>query len=110
MEKYLYVFTVSLQQTLEHRASLLMDRLRSLALVLSLYFLWSALLKGEQTLLGYSRSQMLSYVLGMSLLRAFVISGKGWEMIGEIASGKISHYLIRPIHYFGYLFARAMAQ
>jgi ABC-2 type transport system permease protein len=82
---------------------------RGLALVVSLYFLWAALLQGKGTFLGYSRPQMLTYVLGMSLLRAAVLSNKGWELIQEISSGKLSSYLLRPVDYFAFHFSRELA-
>lgn len=109
MGKYLLTFSISLQQTLQYRTSLLIDRIRSLALILSLYFLWSALLQNQESFLSYSRAQMLSYVLGMSLLRALVFSGRTWETISDIATGKISSYLIRPIHYTAYCLAKDSA-
>ncbi|MBI4051730.1 MAG: ABC-2 family transporter protein [Elusimicrobia bacterium] len=110
MKKYFYVFSLSLQQAMQHRASLLMDRVRSVALLLSLYFLWSALMQNQDSFLGYSRTQMLSYVLCMNLLRAFVLSTHAWDMVGEISSGRISSYLLRPIRYFGFCLARDFSQ
>lgn len=110
MSKYLYVFNISLQNVLQRRASLIMDRVGGLATILALYYFWVALLKGRDEFLGYSRSQMLSYVLLMNVLRAFVFTGRGWELVQEISHGRISSYLLRPISYQGYSLSLDLAQ
>jgi ABC-2 type transport system permease protein len=109
VKKYWTTYKLGLQEAFQLRWSLGMDRVRGLALVVSLYFLWSALLGSRGSFLGYSRSQMLTYVLGMSFLRAWVMSNKGWELIQEISSGKLSSFLLRPVDYFGFHFSRELA-
>lgn len=108
--KYLSVYAMSMQDVLQRRASLLMDRIGGLAFVLALYFFWDALLKGQDSFLGYSRPQMLSYVLAMNILRSFVFTGRGWELVHEISSGRLSNYLLRPVSYLGYCLSLDMAQ
>lgn len=106
MKKYLAVFLLNLQQEFQRRASLVMERIRSLALVLSLYFLWSSLLEDPtKSFLGYSRTQMLTYVLGLALLRALVLTNRVFELTYEIARGRISAQLMRPMNLFLYQFS-----
>ena len=109
MRKYLYIYSVSLQDFLQRRWTLAVDRLRSLIVIVALYYLWSALLAKDSTILGYTRPQMLTYVLGLSLLRAFVLTSRAWETVGEIAGGQIVSYLLRPISYYGYCLAKDLA-
>jgi ABC-2 type transport system permease protein len=87
-----------------------MDRLGGFAIVLSLYSFWDALMGGRETFLGYTRPEMLTYVLLLNILRSFVFSGRGWELVGEISSGRISSYLVRPLSYHGYALALDFAQ
>jgi ABC-2 type transport system permease protein len=110
MRKYLTAYSIALQQVLQKRASLLMDRVGGIAVIVSLYYFWKALLGTKTQFLGYSREQMLSYVLAMNVLRSFVFTGRGWELVGEISSGRISSYLVRPISYHGYSLALDLAQ
>lgn len=110
MNKYLAAYGLALQHVLQRRSSLLMDRIGGLAIILSLYYFWKTLLAGKAEFLGYTGDQMLSYVLLMNLLRSFVFTGRGWELVGEISSGKISSYLVRPINYHGYALALDLAQ
>lgn len=108
--KYLTAYSIALQQVLQRRSSLLMDRLGGIAIILSLYYFWKALLGDKASFLGYTGEQMLSYVLIMNILRSFVFTGRGWEIVGEISSGRISSYLVRPISFHGYSLALDLAQ
>lgn len=110
MEKYFVSYTIALQQVLQRRSSLLMDRVGGIAVIVSLYYFWMSLLGTKDSFLGYTREQMLSYVLAMNVLRSFVFTGRGWELVGDISSGRISSYLVRPISYHGYALALDLAQ
>jgi ABC-2 type transport system permease protein len=110
VKKYLVSYSLALQQVLQRRSSLLMDRLGGIAIIVSLYYFWKALLGSKASFLDYSHEQMLSYVLAMNILRSFVFTGRGWELVGDISSGRISSYLVRPINYHGYSLALDLAQ
>ncbi len=110
MRKYWTAYSIALQQVLQRRSSLIMDRVGGIAVIVSLYYFWKALLQGKPSLFGYTGEQMLSYVLAMNILRSFVFTGRGWELVGDISSGRISSYLVRPISYHGYSLALDMAQ
>lgn len=110
MKKYLYVYAISLQNVLQRRATLLMDRVGGVAVMVALYFFWSALLTGRESFAGYTRDKMLTYVLLVNILRSFVFTGRGWELVQEISSGRISSYLVRPLNYQSYALALDMAQ
>lgn len=108
-QKYWTVFSLSVQQELYYRASFLMDRARSVTILIAFYGFWSAIFQGRSQLLGYTKSQMFTYILGMNVLRALVFSDKTWELIYEVNTGKISSYLVRPISYIGYCLSRDAA-
>jgi len=106
LEKYGSVFAITLQHELYYSASFLMDRARSITIIIAFYAFWTAIFQDRTDLLGYSKSQMMTYILGMNILRALIFSDKTWEIIREINTGKISAYLIRPISYIGYSVSR----
>ncbi len=110
MKKYWYAYSVSLQETLQRRSTLIMDRLGGFAVVLSLYSFWNALLGSKPSFMGYTRSEMLAYVLVINVLRSLVFTGRGWHLVQEISSGKISSYLVRPISYHLYSLSLDLAQ
>lgn len=110
MKKYLVAYSISLQETLQRRSTLIMDRLGGFAVVLSLYSFWNALLGDKPSFMGYTRPEMLTYVLAINVLRALVFTGRGWQLVGEISNGKISSYLVRPISYHAYSLSLDLAQ
>jgi ABC-2 type transport system permease protein len=110
MRKYWVAYQVALQETLQRRSSLLMDRLGGFAILISLFSFWNALMGDKTEFLGYTRPEMLSYVLLINLLRSFVFTGRGWQLVGEISHGKISSYLVRPLSYHGYALSLDLAQ
>ncbi len=110
MKKYWTAYSIALQETLQRRSSLIMDRVGGFAIVISLYSFWTALIGDKPDFLGYTREEMLTYVLALNVLRSFVFTGRGWYLVGEISSGRISSYLVRPVSYHGYALALDLAQ
>lgn len=110
MSAYAVAYSIALQETLQRRLSFLMERVGSFAVVVSLYSFWSALLGDRPDFLGYTRPEMLTYTLALNFLMSFVFTGRGWMLVGEIASGKVSSYLVRPVSYQGYSLALDLAQ
>jgi ABC-2 type transport system permease protein len=110
VKKYLTAYAISLQETLQRRSTLIMDRIGGFAVMLSLYSFWNALMGAKPTFMGYTRPEMLTYVLIINILRSFVFTGRGWQLVGEISSGKISSYLVRPLSYRGYALSLDLAQ
>lgn len=107
--KYISVFSLSLQQVFYYRASFLMDRARSITILVAFYAFWSAIYRDRSDLAGYNQSEMMTYILGMNVLRALIFTDKTWDVIREINTGKISAYLTRPISYIGYCVSRDLA-
>jgi ABC-2 type transport system permease protein len=110
VKTYWVAYQIALQETLQRRSTLIMDRLGGFAVIVSLYSFWTALIGDKATFLGYTRAEMLTYVLALNILRSFVFTGRGWQLVGEISSGKISSYIIRPLRYHGYALALDLAQ
>ncbi len=110
VKKYWYAYSVSLQETLQRRSTLILDRVGGFAILLSLYSFWTALLGDKPSFMGYTRSEMLAYVLVINVLRSLVFTGRGWQLVQEISNGKISSYLVRPISYHLYSLSLDLAQ
>jgi ABC-2 type transport system permease protein len=110
MRKYWYVFSLYWQEGLAQRSSFLMERFRSLIVLLSFYYLWDALLKNRTAFAGYDRSQIITYVLGMNVLRGLVFATRTDQLPGEINHGRLSAYLLRPVNFFGYTFMRDLSE
>lgn len=109
MNKYGTLFALSWQKQMEVRSDFFFERIRSISILFSLYFLWSALLSQGQTLFGYAPQQLLTYVLVMTLLRAWVLGCVTDRMPQEIAKGNLSDILLRPISNLSYWATQDMA-
>lgn len=106
MNKYILVVKNTWSEFLTYRLSFVMWRLRNVLQILTLYFLWSSIIPPNASLFGYSHSLMLTYVLGTAIVGAIVFSTRTHEVGDNINSGDLSIFLIRPVNYFGYWFAR----
>lgn len=106
MRKYLQVAKNTFDETVAYRASFVIYRVRGFLGILTLYFLWLAVLPEDQTFLGYSQQMMLTYVLGISLLSSIVLATRSQSIAIDINEGNLSNYLLRPMSFFKFHFAR----
>jgi len=61
-------------------------------------------------LFGYSRAQMLTYVIGVAFLRGVVLGSRSFnDLPGAIVQSHLSQWLIKPIDVFRYFFSRDLA-
>ncbi|MBI2012459.1 ABC-2 family transporter protein, partial [Candidatus Curtissbacteria bacterium] len=106
LKKYWLVAKNTWAETVTYRLNFVMWRLRVTLQLLTMFFLWQAILPRGQTLFGYDQSLMLTYILGTSLISAFVIASRSYSVGDEINQGNLSNFLIKPINYFLYHFSR----
>jgi ABC-2 type transport system permease protein len=53
---------------------------------------------------------MITYVLGMNILRSLVFAGQTDEIAWEINRGVLSGYLLKPVNFMAYAFFRDLAE
>lgn len=106
MKKYYIIVRNTWDETLTYRVSFVMWRVRNIIQLLTLYFLWLVVLPPGKSLLGYSHSLMLTYILGTSLIDSIVLSSRTYAVGEEINSGNLMNFLLRPINYFLYWFSK----
>lgn len=106
MHKYFVVAQNTWNEIMTYRLSFLMWRIRTVLQLLTVYFLWVTLVPSGQMLFGYSHIQMLTYVVGTSVISAIVFSTRTHEIGENINSGNLSGMLLKPVSYFGYWFSR----
>lgn len=106
MKKYYLVASHTWSQMFEYRLSFVIWRLRSVLQVLTLLFLWSAVLPNNSSLASYNQASMLTYILGTSFVSSIVLSSKTLQVGDEINEGTLSGYLLRPLNFFAYWLAR----
>ncbi len=102
MQKYLTIFNISWQNGFVYRFNFILWRVRSVIVILTVYFLWTALYQSNNVLFGYSKEQMLTYVFLTLILRSIILSLKSFDISGDIQEGKLSNYLVKPVNYHLY--------
>ena len=110
MRKYWHIFLIYWQEGMSRRASFIVERFRALVVLISFYYFWSALLKGRSSFVGYDRQAMLTYVLGMNVLRSLVFATRTEEIASEINHGRLSAYLLKPVNFMLYTLFRDLSE
>lgn len=110
MNKYLQIFKISFQQEFIYRLNFVMWRLRNVLQILLTFFLWDTVFTNKDIVLfGYDKSKILTYVFGLIVVRAFVLSSRTVDVSGEISRGDLSNYLVKPVSYFKYWLTRDLS-
>lgn len=110
MKKYLSVFKISFQQEFAYRINFIMWRVRNVLQIFLIFFLWDTVFADPgKVVFGYNRSQILTYVFGILIMRSVVLSARSVDVAGDVSSGRLTNYLIRPVSYFKYWFTRDLS-
>jgi len=110
MTKYWQIFKISFQEEFAYRFNFVLWRVRNVFQILLTFFLWNTVFSNPQTVIfGYDRSRILTYVFGIIIVRALVLSARAMDVATDIAQGDFSNYLVKPISYFKFWFTRDVA-
>ncbi len=109
MRKYLTVFTVSWQNGFVYRLNFLLWRLRSVIVIITVYYFWDAVFRNGGVIFGYTRDKILTYVFLTLILRSLILGQRSMDAAGEISDGRLSNYLLKPLNYHFYWFTRDLA-
>lgn len=107
MSKYWSIFKISFEQEFAYRLNFILWRVRNVFQILLTYFLWSTVFSNPGTVIfGYDRTKIITYVFGIMIVRALVLSARAMDVSSDIAHGDLSNYLLKPMGYFKYWFTR----
>ena len=107
MNKYLQIFKISFAQEFAYKVNFIMWRVRNVFQIFLVFFLWDSVFSDpSRVVFGYDRAKILTYVFGVMIVRAFVLSARAIDVASDIARGELSNYLLKPIGYFKYWFTR----
>lgn len=109
MKKYLQVIKLTFEDYLVYRLNFFLWRFRSLVFFLSLFFFWLAVYGDKNQFLGYQKAQMLTYVVGVAFLRGVVLGSRTIDLTGQIRSGEVINWLVRPVNIFRFWFSKDLA-
>lgn len=107
MKKYWHIFKISFSQEFVYRFNFLMWRVRNIVQILIMFSFWNVIFSfSSKSFFGYDKAKILTYVFGILILKAIVLSSRAVDVAGEISSGNLTNLLLKPINYFKYWFCR----
>lgn len=109
MQKYKRVFVNSVAVYVAYRLNFFLWRLRVVISVLISYYLWFSVFQTKNAVFGYQQNQILTYILLITFLNAVVLTSSTANVAQEIQDGSLSNQLVHPMNYFGFNFARDLA-
>ncbi len=99
LSKLWSIIRIQLSVNLAYRGNILFWLLIHLVGFIVLYCFWTAIYSDRELVQGIGFSQMISYLLAVSMIREFVLVAPEYEINSTIKSGKLSSYLVRPFAY-----------
>lgn len=100
MRKYWVLFSVCWQNGLVYKTSFVLWQLRQLLATMLPLALWTAVYATNTTAFGYSRGDMIGYIIGTGLLQSIIMATGLHEIPRTVYSGELSIILIRPLGIF----------
>ncbi len=112
MRKYIRVFSMGLQSSMEYRGDFLLGILSIIFPLTIQFFLWTAIYNSSnnEIVYGYTYPQMLAYSILATLTAKLISSGFEMEVMEEIKNGGFSKFIVKPIGYLKYRLACFLGQ
>ena len=106
MRKYWQITKNTWDEALTYRTSFVVYRVRELLQLLASYFLWLFIVPANSSFLGYTQPLILTYIIGSAFVSDIVFATRTTAIASEINEGVLTNFLVRPMHYLKYYFAR----
>lgn len=90
IKKYWFVARSMWDEMLTYRLNFTMWRVRNVLQLLTVYFLWFSLIPTSSKFGGYDQSQIITYILGTSIVGAIVFSTRTGTIGDQINNGDLS--------------------
>jgi ABC-2 type transport system permease protein len=106
VRKYLNIFRASLVERMAYRGDFLLGTVLRFLPVLTTVLLWEAVFagSGKDELAGFSRHQMIAYLLLIHISRMFSsMPGLAGGITRDVREGTLKKYLVQPLDMIGYL-------
>jgi ABC-2 type transport system permease protein len=106
LPKYLKIYRVSLTERLVYRADFFLGTILRFLPTVTTILLWEAVFEGadKDEIAGFSREQMIAYLLLVHISRMFSsMPGLAFGIAHDIRDGSLKKYLLQPIDMIAYL-------
>ncbi len=107
MKKYWTVAALGWQDSLVYRFNALIWVLYAVLPSVTIMLVWLAVYenKGNSKIGGFDLAGMMTYYFCITALSVAITPNSEWDIAQNIRDGKITPFIVRPIHYFGYRLA-----
>src|SRR5438270_9786686 len=112
LRKYLKILRISLVERMVYRADFLVSTVFRFLPLVTTVLLWEAVYasSGQEELAGYTRNQMIAYLLLVQISRMFSsMPGLAGGIARDIRDGGLKKYLLQPIDMVAYLLSYRVA-
>lgn len=109
MQKYLSIFSITLQEIFAYRLNMIMWRVRQIFVFLIPFFIWKSVLGQGGEIYGYAFPAIMTYLFGTTVLRSLVMGSRTVDLGWMINSGGLTIPLMRPLNIFSFFFTRDLA-
>jgi len=106
MPKYFSLAKITFQEYFTYRLNFILWRFRNLIFFLSVFFFWMAIFENRNEVLGYQKSQMLAYIIGVALLRSVILASRSVDLPGLIRNGDLNKLILQPFNFFSFWFTK----
>ncbi len=104
MKKYITLFHINWQNSLQYRFSLIVYIGGYSLYIAVLLYLWSAIYSEGQSVGNYTLSQLVTYYILQLMINSIIFSYVSWDIIDNIKTGNFSNFLTKPLDYYMYWF------
>ncbi|MBI3352937.1 MAG: ABC-2 family transporter protein [Nitrospirae bacterium] len=104
MKKYLTIFRINWQNSLQYRASTVIYIIGYGLYVSVLLYLWLSVYHAGNQMGDYSVSDMITYYALQMVMNTLILSYISWDLIDQIREGFFSNFLVKPLHSLFYWF------
>lgn len=109
LKKYLSVYGLMWKQVTDYRFEFVAELVCTLLPVFALYFLWDSVFSIEGSIKGMSFNEMILYIILARFVAMVITPDFIFEIMDDIQSGEIQHFICKPINYIHYSFVKYLA-
>ena len=110
LKKYVSVYRLMWKQVTDYRFEFLAELVCTFIPVIALYYLWSDIYIAENSIKGMKFGEMFLYIVLARFISMIITPNFIFEIMGDIQSGEIQHFICKPINYIRYSFVKYIAE
>lgn len=109
LSKYLALAKITWQNQFMYRVNFIVWRCQVFISSLMAFYLWQVLFLNKSELFNYQQQEMLCYIFITLILQSLIVATGLQNLADDIYSGRLSHWLLKPINFFSFLVAQDYA-